>query len=62
MDEAKHLKPFATRYCPVCNNDQILRGSEISSNPKAETLRFDELKPYWNGFFKQNIFFFEGKF
>lgn len=57
MDEAKHLKPFATRHCPVCNSDQILRGSEISSNPKAEKLRFDELKPYWNGFFKQNIFF-----
>jgi len=57
MDEAKHLKPFAIRHCPVCNSDQILGRSEISSNPKAETLRFDELKPYWNGFFKKNIFF-----
>ena len=29
----------------------------MSSSPKAESLSFDALKPYWHGFFKEKTFF-----
>jgi hypothetical protein len=31
--------------------------AEVASDPRAETMRFDELVPHWNGFFKQKVFF-----
>lgn len=44
------------RSCPACENEST-ELNLISSKIKAECLRFDELIPYWNGFFKENIYF-----
>lgn len=46
---------FLSRNCPTCEAN---KGTiEIASSPAAENLSFEELQPYWNGFFKEKIFF-----
>ena len=47
---------FFSRACPVCGNRATTEGA-IKSEVQAETLGFDALVPYWNGFFKDKVFF-----
>lgn len=47
--------PFFTRRCPVCDSDD--RSRALYSEPAAESLSFEDLKPHWNGFFKEKTFF-----
>jgi len=52
MDGCKYIK----RNCPICDsNKQSIK--KINSFIKAQELDLNELIPYWNGFFKQKIFF-----
>jgi hypothetical protein len=47
---------YLHRKCPICQkntNDHI----EVSSEKKAEEVGYEELTPYWNGFFKEKIYF-----
>lgn len=43
------------RDCPSCASPA--RRPEIESARRAETLPFDEIKPFWSGFFKEKVFF-----
>lgn len=52
MEGSLYLK----RVCPVCGA-QPPSTPEISSQARAEDLEFDALVPYWNGFFKDKVFF-----
>jgi len=47
---------YLHRECPICKkvNPSHL---EVSSEKKGEDLSYEELVPYWNGFFKEKIFF-----
>jgi hypothetical protein len=46
---------YLQRACPFClSTDGPL---EIKSSRRAEDLDFNELRPYWDGFFKDKIFF-----
>jgi len=47
---------YLHRQCPICqkNTNPILN---ISSEKRGEDLTYDKLVPYWNGFFKEKIFF-----
>ena len=47
---------FLSRVCPICAGKPGTQAS-ISSEVKAESLGFDALVPYWNGFFKDKVFF-----
>lgn len=47
---------YLTRKCPICKNDKK-SDLEIISLNKAENLEYESLIPYWNGFFKEKIFF-----
>ena len=47
---------YLSRQCPVCQK-QTKTKIEISSEKKAEDMSYEELTPYWNGFFKEKIFF-----
>lgn len=47
---------FLNRVCPVCGGKPPAR-AETSSEVRAESLGFDALVPYWNGFFKDKVFF-----
>jgi hypothetical protein len=47
---------YASRTCPACNSNPPA-DAEISSRVRAEHVRYDSLKPYWNGFFKEKAFF-----
>jgi len=47
---------YLTRKCPICKNDAKYK-IEISSLRKGESLDYESLVPYWNGFFKEKIFF-----
>jgi hypothetical protein len=47
---------FLQRNCPLCGAAPPL-GAEVSSSEKAEHKSFSDLVPYWNGFFKEKIFF-----
>ena len=47
---------YVHRKCPICEKntrDHI----EVSSENKAEEMGYEELTPYWNGFFKEKIYF-----
>lgn len=47
---------FLSRACPICGGEPK-DGRAISSQVKAESLGFDALVSYWNGFFKDKVFF-----
>lgn len=47
---------FLTRACPVCGGKPPVSAA-ISSQVMAESLGFNALVPYWNGFFKDKVFF-----
>ena len=47
---------FVERLCPHCGAGARAR-PEIASGTPAETIAFDSLKPFWNGFFKEKVFF-----
>lgn len=49
-------KSYLTRKCPICKNDAKF-SIEVSSERKGESLNYESLIPYWNGFFKEKIFF-----
>ena len=50
------MKSYQHRNCPACNG-QPDPTTRVSSKVPAETLTFDELQSYWNGFFKAKVFF-----
>jgi len=47
---------YLHRDCPICRA-KTKSTVEVSSQQKAEDLSYDSLVPYWNGFFKEKIFF-----
>ena len=47
---------YLARKCPICGNDAKLN-IEVSSERIGESLEYKSLIPYWNGFFKEKIFF-----
>jgi hypothetical protein len=47
---------YLSRTCPICGSKPPAR-PEISSSVPAETKSFESLVPYWNGFFKDKVFF-----
>lgn len=50
------LETYLRRNCPICQvkNKYTI---EVSSKQRAEDFNYDSLMPYWNGFFKEKIFF-----
>jgi hypothetical protein len=50
------FEKFLSRQCPICQKSTkvIL---EICSQTRAETIDYEDLTPYWNGFFKEKIYF-----
>jgi Methyltransferase domain len=47
---------YLSRQCPICREHAQVK-LEVSSPRHAEELGYEELTPYWNGFFKEKIFF-----
>ena len=47
---------FLSRTCPVCGGAPP-PAVEVRSETSAESLDFTALVPYWNGFFKEKVFF-----
>ena len=47
---------YLSRICPICGSKPPAK-PEISSSVPAETKSFESLVPYWNGFFKEKVFF-----
>lgn len=47
---------YLHRDCPICQAKTKFM-IEVSSNQRAEDLGYESLVPYWNGFFKEKIFF-----
>ncbi len=47
---------YLHRGCPICKNSGQ-SPIEVSSHTKGESLDYESLVPYWNGFFKEKIFF-----
>lgn len=47
---------YLSRNCPICKKNPPLK-MEVSSKKRAENLSYKKLTPYWNGFFKDKIFF-----
>lgn len=47
---------YLCRQCPICRKDTQFK-IEVSSPKRAENLSYEELTPYWNGFFKEKMFF-----
>ncbi len=47
---------FSNRACPVCDVKSASQDT-VHSEMTAESLEFDTLVPYWNGFFKDKVFF-----
>lgn len=47
---------FFNRVCPVCSEKPSAK-TTISSEMVAESLDFEALIPYWNGFFKDKVMF-----
>jgi hypothetical protein len=47
---------YLHRDCPICQA-KTKSMIEVSSNHRAEDLSYESLVPYWNGFFKEKIFF-----
>jgi Methyltransferase domain len=50
------MERYQLRDCPACG-DKPDPSTRVSSKVAAETLSFADLQPYWNGFFKEKIFF-----
>lgn len=48
---------FLRRDCPGCGHSSNQATPVARSTPRAEDLRFTDLKSYWRGFKKKNIFF-----
>jgi hypothetical protein len=48
-------RAFLQRVCPLCHKPAS--NVEVASRKRAEAMAFDALAPYWNGFFKERIFF-----
>jgi SAM-dependent methyltransferase len=46
---------FLQRACPACGASAPK--DEVRSDPPAETLSIDALRPYWSGLFKEKVFF-----
>ena len=51
-----HSDQYLSRICPICQDNTPFQ-LEIDSKKRAEDLTYQELTPYWNGFFKEKIFF-----
>jgi hypothetical protein len=47
---------FSQRACPSCAASSYV-DTAISSQRRAEMMRFEELRPYWSGFYKEKVFF-----
>ena len=47
---------YLHRDCPICRAKTTFK-VEVSSEKKAEQIDYEYLIPYWNGFFKEKIFF-----
>ena len=47
---------YLNRCCPGCNSKSS-GDTDVRSEIKAEDHDFEFLIPYWNGFFKEKIFF-----
>jgi len=47
---------YLHRKCPICQKD-TRDHIEVSSEKKAEEMVYEELLPYWNGFFNEKIYF-----
>lgn len=50
------MEKYLSRQCPCCMKKTKIKES-VSSKKRAEQCEFEELLPYWNGFFKDKIFF-----
>jgi hypothetical protein len=50
------IKDYLHRNCPICKV-QTKCLIEVASNKRAENSTYDSMVPYWNGFFKEKIFF-----
>jgi SAM-dependent methyltransferase len=49
-------RTFLHRACPLCGAAPPAN-SEVASRVTAESMRYEDLIPYWNGFFKEKVFF-----
>lgn len=47
---------YLHRECPICQKRTEIT-VEVSSRLRGEEFSFEQLIPYWNGFFKEKIFF-----
>ena len=47
---------YLHRKCPICQKN-TRNHIEVRSEKKAEEMGYEELLPYWNGFFKEKIYF-----
>lgn len=47
---------FLHRNCPICQMKTKTK-YEVGSKVRGESLSYENLIPYWNGFFKEKIFF-----
>jgi hypothetical protein len=50
------VNQYLSRQCPICRKNTRFK-IKVSSPKRAENLSFEKLTPYWNGFFKEKIFF-----
>lgn len=50
------MESYQHRNCPACGGKPD-PSTRVSSKVAAETLTFSELQAYWNGFFKDKVFF-----
>ena len=48
-------QPFLHRACPSCGASHAVE--EVHSDPRAETLTLDALRPFWSGFHDRKLFF-----
>ncbi len=51
-------EPYLRRVCPACGSEAADPAWGMSSEPPAETARFDDLRDSWRGFFKDRKYFF----
>lgn len=49
------MTEFLHRPCPSCGADAPRE--EVHSEPRAEGMTLDQLRPYWSGLFKEKLFF-----
>lgn len=49
------MSEFLTRPCPLCGN--VETRDEVHSARRAETMAFDDLRPFWSGLFQEKRFF-----